>query len=204
MTLKPWQTYTLIAALGVVFSMTVSAIVISIAWPDLDFQEQTGSAPFEQVAPDPAEQITPDPVEQLTLGPTVHASAGETPEPTPGGTPTPWHGRSGFRPTVRYEALLPIDNNQAFSKARKERHSKSGELISELLVQLDTLDLQTQFHDVQLNTEGNFRKGGYLKFVFDDTEGQDEAIRNMIRKLRHSAPSGFIHLRAYETSHRDY
>ena len=110
----------------------------------------------------------------------------------------------GFRPTVRYEALLPIDNNQAFSKARKERHSKSGELISELLVQLDTLDLQTQFHDVQLNTEGNFRKGGYLKFVFDDTEGQDEAIRNMIRKLRHSAPSGFIHLRAYETSYRDY
>ena len=97
MTLKPWQTYTLIAALGVVFSMTVSAIVISIAWPDLDFQEQTGSAPFEQVAPDPAEQITPDPVEQLTLGPTVHASAGETPEPTPGGTPTPWHGRSGIQ-----------------------------------------------------------------------------------------------------------
>ena len=70
MTLKPWQTYTLIAALGVMFSMTVSAIVISIAWPDLDFQEQTGSAPFEQVAPDPAKQIAPDPVEQLTLGPT--------------------------------------------------------------------------------------------------------------------------------------
>ena len=69
---------------------------------------------------------------------------------------------------------MPDHNNQAFSNARKERHSKSGELISELLVQLDTLDLQAQFQSVELNTEGNFRKGGYLKFVFDNTEGQGD------------------------------
>ena len=194
MPLKPWQTYTLVAVLGM--TSGIAAVVISIAWYNLDSPEEAGTARFEQVTPAQVEDPALTPAEKLTLAPTVHASTGETPAPTP--------SRTGFKHAVRYEALLPIDNNQAFSKARKERHSDSGELYTELLVQLDTLDLQTQFQGVQINTEGNFREGGYVKFVFDDTEGQGEAVRNMIRKLRHSAPSGFIHLRAYETSYRDY
>ena len=203
MTLKPWQTYTLVAVLGMTFG--IAAVVISIAWYNLDSPEEAGTARFEQVTPAQAKHPALTPAEKLTLTPTVHASAGKAPaHTTPGGTPTPWHGRPGFKPTVRYEVLMPAQNNQAFENSRKERHSGGRELQAELLVQLDTLDLQTQFQGVQINTEGNFREGGYVKFVFDDTEGQGEAVRNMIRKLRHSAPSGFIHLRAYETSYRDY
>ena len=198
MTLKPWPTYLFIAGLGMAFGIGAATIAISIMWTDLDLpQEEAGSARSEQAAPAPAEQMEPAHTEQLTLAPAVHAAPGGTPEPTP--------RRTGFKPAVRYEALLPGSNNQAFSNARKERHAESRELLTELLVQLDTLDLQAQFQEgVQLNTEGNFREGHYVRFVFNDAEGQDEAIRNVIRKLRRSSPAGFIHLRAHEMSYRDH
>ena len=197
MTLRPWPTYLLIAGLGMAFGIGAATIVISIVWPHPDFPHQTGPARFEQV--------TPAQAEQLTLVPDVYAAPGGTPETRP--------HRPGFKHAVRYEALLPNHNNHAFSharnhafsNARKERHADSRELRTELLVQLDTLDLQAQFQEgVQINTDGKFRKGEYVRFVFDDTGEQDEAIRNMIMKLRRSSPAGFIHLRAYEISHRDH
>ena len=214
MTLRPWPTYLLIAGLGMTLGIAATTVAIAIAWSHPDFPEQAGPARFEQ--------LTPAQAGQLTLVPTVHAAA---PEPTPlrpaGGTPEPRPHRPGFKYAVRYEALLPSNNNQAFSDAknhafsdaknhafsdaRKKRHADSQELRTELLVQLDTLNLQAQFQEgIQLNTESNFREGQYVRFVFDDTGEQDEAIRNMIMKLRRSSPAGFIHLRAYEISYRDH
>ena len=145
------------ADMGMMLGIGAATIAIPIMWTDLDLPQETGPARSEQAAPAPAEQ--------MTLAPTaVHAA--------PGGTPQPAPRRAGFKPAVRYEALMPGSNNQAFSNARKERHSESRELRTELLVQLDTLDLQAQFQEgVQLNTEGNFREGEYVRFVFDDAEG---------------------------------
>ena len=194
MSSQPWYVYPFIVLLGVTFGM-VAAIII-FKWVGADFSAQ------EDIAL----------VEQPTLAPTIHAAQVEAQNPTPTQdvtqdvSPTQ-SGQSGFTSAVRYELLLPDANdNQAYRDARSERHLDGNELRRELLRELDILDLETQsfYERIYLNAEGDYREGRYHKFIFDDPAGQDATILAMIRKLRRSSPTGFIHMRAYEVSYRDY
>ena len=208
---QPWFVYPFVMLLGIVFGIVIVTVVFK--WVGVDFSPQSSPALVGQptLAPTtthaaPVETQSSTPITEQTRD-VVKEAPNEAPNEVVVEGPQSQSSRPGFTSAVRYEVLLPYDSdNQFYREALREHHIDGDELTTEFLRQLDILDLQTQSHygGIFLNSEGDYREGRYHKFIFDDSGSQDDDILAMMRMLRRSSPIGFIHVRAYEVSYRDY